>query len=122
LEQTVNETTLSKGLGHEQKTVVYAPGTRVLVTQQIARRAGAMTAVVEGVVVRQERQGSGSWFARNSRSKVWLDRLVVRKDDGEMSILNLDEYTRVEVVSGPQPTGGSSPMVLPNSDASSGVT
>jgi hypothetical protein len=110
------------GLSPSQKTSFYAPGTVVRVTQQIPRRLDTYTAVVEGTVVRQERQGSGSWFARNKKNKVWLDRLVIQKADGEVSILNLDEYTRVEVVSGAQPTAATAPLILPTEDASAGIT
>jgi hypothetical protein len=28
--------------------------------------------------------------------KLWLDRLVLKKDDGEMAFINLDQYTVVE--------------------------
>ncbi len=30
--------------------------------------------------------------------KLWLDRLVLRKDDGEVVVCNLDSYTRVEMI------------------------
>lgn len=112
----------SAGLSPDQKTLVYAPGAVVRVTQQIAQRQGALTTVIEGKVVRQERQGSGSWYARNKKNKVWLDRLVLEKADGEKSVLNLDEYTRVEVVSGPEPTAATPPLVLPVEDPAASIT
>ena len=118
----MNESEKSAGLAPEQKTSVYQPGTRVRVTQQIPRRLDTYTTVVTGKVVRQERQNSGSWFARNKRNKVWLDRLIIAKDDGEISILNLDEYTVVEVVAGEQGKEGESPLVSPAQDASASVT
>lgn len=116
------ESETSAGLGPEQKTVMYVPGTVVKVTQQIARHKDAVTAVVTGKVLRQERQPSGSWFARNKRNKVWLDRLVIQKEDGEISILNLDEYSRVEVVQGAAGLRADSPLVEPAGDAAAGVT
>ena len=112
----------SAGLSPDQKTVMYAPGTKVKITQQIPRRTDTYSTVVEGTVVRQERQGSGSWFARNKNNKVWLDRLILQKSDGEVSILNLDEYTKVEVISGAEPTVAESPLVMPTEDASSAIT
>ena len=105
-----------------QKTVLYVPGTVVKVTQQIARHLDALTMEVTGKVLRQERQPSGSWFARNKRDKVWLDRLVIEKEEGEISILNLDEYTVVEVVQGAEGVKADSPLVEPAEDASAGVT
>lgn len=116
------ESEQNASLSPDQKTVIYAPGSRVRVIQQIPQRDDVYTATVEGKVLRQERQGSGSWFARNKKSKVWLDRLVIEKADGEISILNLDEYTHVDVLEGPEPGVGEAKMVLPNEDAKASVT
>jgi hypothetical protein len=79
----------------------YAPGTRVRVTQQVPRQAtggGPMKTTVEGVIVRYGQQKTGSWFAHAKDDKLWLDRLELRLDDGELAVLNLDQYSRVEVV------------------------
>ena len=84
---------LSAGLSPDQKTTLYQPGTLVRVTEQIPRRLDTYTTEITGKVIRQERQNSGSWFARNKSNRVWLDRLIIEKADGEISILNLDEYT-----------------------------
>lgn len=76
----------------------YQPGSRVRVTQQVPRAGGAssfMTAV-EGVVVRYEQSKTGSWYAHAKDDKLWLDRLVIKKDDGEIAHLNLDQYSVVE--------------------------
>jgi hypothetical protein len=118
----MNESETSHALSPEQRTTAYHPGSVVRVTQQIPRRLDTVTATVTGTVVRQERQPTGSWFARNKDNKVWLDRLVIRKDDGEISILNLDEYTYIEVLSGPAGLSQDSPLVEPSQDASAGLT
>ena len=118
----MNETELSAGLNSSQTTVLYAPGSHVRVTQQIPQRDDTYTTTVQGKVLRQERQGSGSWFARNKKNKVWLDRLIIEKADGEISVLNLDEYTRVDLLDGPPATRATSPMVLPNQDGASAIT
>jgi hypothetical protein len=119
---TMHESETSPGLYPEQKTTVLSPGTVVRITQQIPRRTDTYTTVVTGKVVRQERQNSGSWFARNKRNKVWLDRLVIQKEDGEITILNMDEYTVVEILEGAAATAGESPMVVPAQDASASLT
>lgn len=75
-----------------------APGTRVRVTQQIAARHYTLPTVVTGTVVRYEQRPTGSWYAHSKNDKLWLDRLVLRKDDGELITLNLDEFTRIELV------------------------
>jgi hypothetical protein len=118
----MHESETSTSLNENQQTLLYQPGTVVRVTQQIPRRLDTVTTVMEGTVVRQERQRSGSWFARNKRSKVWLDRLVVQKADGELSILNLDEYTVVEVVQGPEALEAAAPLVTPADDPAASVT
>ena len=73
-----------------------SPGTRVLVTQQHPRRDGAWTNSVEGVITRFQQAQTGSWFARAKDDRLWLGRLELRLDDGELVILNLDQYTVIE--------------------------
>ena len=116
------ESETSKSLAPEQETVMYQPGTVVRVTQQIPRRLDTYTTVITGTVVRQERQYSGSWFARNKCNRIWLDRLVIAKADGEISILNLDEYTVVEVLKGSQGTLAESPLIQPSQDMTANIT
>jgi hypothetical protein len=73
------------------------PGTRVKVTQQIAARDYAWAADVRGTVVQFEQKPTGSWFAHSKDDRLWLDRLVIRKDDGEISTLNLDKFSHIEI-------------------------
>src|SRR5687768_10376278 len=74
------------------------PGARVRVTQQIAARHYSWGSAVEGVVVDYSQKETGSWFAHSKDDKLWLDRLVIRKDDGELTTLNLDDYSNVQVL------------------------
>lgn len=76
----------------------FTTGQRVAVTQQIPREAGIWTGRVEGVVVRTEQKKTGSWYAHAKDDKLWLDRLVIRKDDGEVVTCNLDQYSHVESI------------------------
>lgn len=73
-------------------------GTRVRITQQVPRRQGHLKTAVEGSVVRYEQSKTGSWYAHGKDDKLWLDRLVLRRDDGEIVYLNLDQYSVVEAV------------------------
>ena len=73
------------------------PGARVKVTQQIAARDHSWSSDVRGTVVEFEQKQTGSWFAHAKVDKLWLDRLTLRKEDGELITLNLDDYSRVEV-------------------------
>ena len=84
-----------------QQTTVQ-PGQRVRVTQQIPFGSGTTTASVEGEIVRFGQQKTGSWFAHAKDDKLWLDQLELRKADGERVVVNLDQYSRVEVVEAKQ--------------------
>lgn len=78
----------------------YEPGTRVRVTQQVPRPVTGkpMHTTLEGKVVRFEQSKTGSWYAHGKDDKLWLDRLVLQRDDGEVVYLNLDQYSSVEAV------------------------
>lgn len=76
----------------------YAPGTRVRVTQQIPFAKGTVSTVIEGTILRFGQQKTGSWFAHGKDDKLWLDRLELKKADGELVVCNLDQYSHVEVL------------------------
>jgi hypothetical protein len=79
------------------------PGARVKVTQQIPGRDYTWTTEVTGTVLRYAQKQTGSWYAHSKGDKLWLDRLVIRRDNGELITLNLDEYTVVQVETPPAP-------------------
>ncbi len=72
------------------------PGMRVRVTQQIPFGKGGTSASVEGEILRVGQQKTGSWFAHAAGDKLWLDRVELRKADGELAMINLDQYSRIE--------------------------
>ena len=77
----------------------FQPGTRVRVTNSIEFGTRARERVsVEGMVVRFAEQKTGSWFAHGRDGKVWIDRLELRKHDGELVKVNLDRNSEVEVL------------------------
>jgi hypothetical protein len=78
--------------------VLFTPGQRVRITQQVARQRDAFTTTIEGTVVRFGQQKTGSWYAHSQDNKLWLDRVELRKDDGETVVLNLDRNSRIEPV------------------------
>jgi hypothetical protein len=78
------------------ETAVPRPGTRVRVTQQVPQVETVWTTTVEGTIVRWRQAKTGSWFAHAKDDRLWLDRLELRKDDGELTILNLDRYSVIE--------------------------
>jgi hypothetical protein len=83
---------------------IYTPGQRVRVTQQVPRLGNADptdATSVEGTVVEFTQAKTGSWFAHARDKKLWLDRLVLRKDDGEIVHVNLDQYSSVDILETP---------------------
>jgi hypothetical protein len=83
------------------------PGAKVIVTQQIAHRIPekAWMNRVAGTVVEYKQKPTGSWYAHAKNEKLWLDRLKVQKEDGELTTLILDEYSHVEVLADPEAAG-----------------
>src|SRR4051812_39738235 len=73
------------------------PGTAVRVVQQIAARHYTWTSDVRGTVVEFGQKQTGSWYAHAKDDKLWLDRLTLRKVDGELITLNLDEFSHIEL-------------------------
>lgn len=78
------------------ETPVLAPGTRIRVTQQMPQTHTVWSTAVEGTVVRWRQARTGSWFAHGRHDKLWLDRLELRRPDGELVTLNLDQYSLIE--------------------------
>ena len=40
-------------------------------------------------MLRARQAETGSWFAHSRNDRLWLDRLEIQKDDGEITTLNL---------------------------------
>jgi hypothetical protein len=80
------------------------PGAKVVVTQQIGHRMldRAWVNKTAGTVIEYMQKPTGSWFAHSKNEKLWLDRLKIQKEDGELTTLILDEYSHVEVAEATQ--------------------
>ncbi len=76
----------------------YTIGSRVRVTQALSLGDSFSAYVVEGEILRMGQQKTGSWYAHSRDKKLWLDRLELRKDDGELVTVNLDVRSVVEVI------------------------
>ena len=74
------------------------PGMRISVTQCIERRGGQWETEVSGTILSAEPLPTGSWFAHGKDDKLWLVRLEIQKDDGEITRLVLDRNTRIQVL------------------------
>ncbi len=73
------------------------PGAKVKVLQQIAARDYSWNSEISGTVVEFKQEQTGSWYAHSKDDKLWLDRLTLRKPDGELTTLNLDGFSVVKV-------------------------
>jgi hypothetical protein len=73
------------------------PGALVTVVQQIAARDYSWSSEITGTVVEYAQQETGSWFAHSKNDRLWLDRLTLRKEDGEITTLNLDAFSVVRI-------------------------
>lgn len=90
------------------------PGTRVRITKQVARQGNALSSSVQGCVIAYEQRKTGSWYAHAKDDKLWLDRLEIEKDDGEIYVCNVDSQTVIELI-----TPGTTPGTPPESGAAS---
>ena len=81
------------------QSLAISVGTRVRVTQQLPRGAEtAWSSAIEGAVLRARQAETGSWFAHSRNDRLWLDRLEIQKDDGEITTSNLDQFSVVEIL------------------------
>lgn len=73
-------------------------GDRVTVTQTVRWRHRAATSDVVATVVSCGQDETGSWFAHSPSGRYMLQRMVLRKDDGECVDLVVDPATRVTIL------------------------
>ena len=81
-----------------------APGSRVRIEQRIDRREGNWTAVIEGEVIKVSTAPTGSWFAHGDHERYLLKRIRLRKDNGEVTVVALDEDSRLTVLENSKPS------------------
>ena len=75
------------------------PGVRVCITQAIVGREKTWTTRVEGTVISCKSEPTGSWYAHGKNGKLWLQRVQLRKDDGEITTLVIGPHSKVQVLS-----------------------
>jgi len=76
------------------------PGQRVRITQTIDRRDQDWQRTVVGVIQSVQPEKTASWFAHAKNGKYWLWRIRLAKDDGELTTVNVDPHTRIEILDG----------------------
>ena len=73
----------------------FPPGTPVCVRQTVERRGRPIEAEVIGVVEAWAELPTGSWYAHSPKGKLCLTRLKLRKADGEITLLVIDDSTTI---------------------------
>jgi hypothetical protein len=58
--------------------------------------SGAWKATTTGRVLRRERRRHGLHFRRNPDDKVYSDVLILARDNGELTTVTMDEFTRLK--------------------------
>jgi hypothetical protein len=75
------------------------PGDRVEVMHGVTVGSSAnWSTTTVGKVLRTERRRHGLHFRRNPDDKVYSDVLILARDDGELTTVTIDEFTRLRKV------------------------
>ncbi len=75
-------------------------GQRVEISQTVGRRARPWRSTITGVIEKITEQKTGSWYAHAKDDKLWLRRVELRKDDGELTLLTLDRFSEIRLLDG----------------------
>ena len=78
----------------------FKPDQRVRITQTIAWGRHKDVVTVDGTIIRLGQQKTGSWFAHARDDKLWIDRIELKRDDGEIVVCNLDQNSVVDALDG----------------------
>lgn len=79
---------------HQCETL-FPPGTPVCVRQSVDRRGRNVRTELVGVVEEWEKKPTGSWYAHGQYCRYWLHRLKLRKTDGELTLIKIDDHTEI---------------------------
>ncbi len=74
------------------------PGDDVELQHEVKVGFRSWMTTTRGKVVRAERRRSGLHYDRNFDDKVYSDVIVLRRDDGELTTVMLDEFSRLSLV------------------------
>ncbi len=73
----------------------FPQGTPVCIKQTIEMGGKNLETKVVGSVQAWEELPTGSWHAHGKKDKLWLKRLKLRKADGEITLLIIDDATEI---------------------------
>jgi hypothetical protein len=69
------------------------PGDKVELAHQVKVGFRSWTSTTRGTVVRVDRRRHSLHFRRNFDDRVFSDVIVLRRDDGELTTVTLDEFS-----------------------------
>ena len=75
-----------------------APGDRVEVTHEVKVGFRHWSTKTIGTVVGTDRRRHSLHFNRNFDDKVYSDVLILKRDDGELTTITVDEFTEIRKV------------------------
>jgi hypothetical protein len=76
------------------------PGDRVEMVHEVKVGFRQWLATTRGTVVGKERRRHSLHFRRNYDDKVYSDVLVLKRDDGELTTVTLDEFSELKKLPG----------------------
>jgi len=71
------------------------PGDRVEIVHTVIVGSQRWKTVTQGTVVKTERRRQGLHFRRQPDDKVFADLIVLKRDDGELTTVSMDEFARL---------------------------
>jgi len=71
------------------------PGDRVEVTHEVKVGFRKWLSTTVGTLVRKDRRRHSLHFRRNVDDKVFSDILVLKRDDGELTTVTIDEFSEL---------------------------
>jgi hypothetical protein len=71
------------------------PGDRVEVKHRVTVGFNGWDSTTVGTVVKKDRRRHSLHFRRNYDDKVFSDCVVLRRDDGELTTITLDEFSEL---------------------------
>jgi len=72
------------------------PGDRVELTHEVKVGFNSWNTTTVGTVVKTERRRHSLHYQRNNDDKVYSDVIVLRREDGELSTVTLDEFSQLK--------------------------
>ena len=74
------------------------PGDLVELTHEIKVGYNRWFSTIQGTVVQTDRRRHGLHYQRNLDDKVFSDLIVLRREDGELTTVTLDEFSELKLV------------------------